>query len=433
MGPGGEILVLLALVLLNGGLAMSELAVVSARKERLRLRAEAGSRGAAAALALAADPSRLLSTIQIGITLVGVGAGAFGGATLGEDLGAALSRLPHLSRYGPPLGFGIVVAAVTVLSLVVGELVPKRVALVAPEAIACAAAPALELLARFFGPVERALSAVTEGAVRLLRLDAAAEPAVTEQEIRSLVERGAEEGVLQEAEQEMVEGVLALGDRAVGSLMTPRRDVVWLDAAASLAQIREAVSASPFGRYPVAAGDLDDPVGVVEAPDLLRAALAGGPVDLVSLARPALLLPESLPALAALEQLREARAKAALVVDEHGSVQGIVTLTDLATAVLGDFPAPGEESSAVRREDGSWLFDGTAGLQEVEESLGVGGIAEGAGGAYATVAGLVLRRFGRLPHAGQAVVAHGLRFEVVDMDGPRVDKVLVSSAGPGTA
>lgn len=434
MGPGGEILVLLALVLLNGGLAMSELAVVSSRRERLRARAEAGSRGAAAALALAADPSRLLSTIQIGITLVGVGAGAFGGATLGEDLGAALSRLPHLGRYGPPLGFGIVVAAVTLLSLVVGELVPKRVALVAPEAIACAAAPALELLARFFRPVERVLSAVTEGAVRLLRLDGSSEPAVTEEEIRSLVERGAEEGVLEEAEQEMVEGVLGLGDRTVGSLMTPRRDVVWLEAAASADELRETVSAAPHGRYPVAAGDLDEPVGVVEAPDLLRAALAGSPVDLRALARPALLVPESLPALAAVEQLREARAKAALVVDEHGSVQGIVTLTDLATAVLGDFPEPGEEASGVRREDGSWLFDGAAAVEEVEEALAVEGLAKDAGGAYATVAGLVLHRLGRIPRTGQAVVAHGLRFEVVDMDGPRVDKVLVSAAaGPGPA
>lgn len=429
MGPGGETLVLLALVLLNGGLAMSELAVVSARKERLRARAEAGSRGAAAALALAADPSRLLSTIQIGITLVGVGAGAFGGATLGEDLGAALSRLPHLASYGPPLGFGIVVAAVTVLSLVVGELVPKRVALVAPEAIASAAAPSLERLSRLFRPVERVLSAVTEGAVRLLRLDAAREPAVTEDEIRSLVERGTEEGVLEEAEQEMFEGVLGLGDRTVGSLMTPRRDVVWLDASASGEGLRETVSASPHGRYPVADGALDEPVGIVGAPDLLRAALAGGPVDLRSLARPALLVPESLPALAALEQFREARAKAALVVDEHGSVQGFVTLTDLATAVLGDFPEPGEEASAVRREDGSWLFDGSASVEEVEEALGVEGIVDEAGGGYATVAGLVLHRLGRIPRAGQSVVAHGLRFEVVDMDGPRIDKVLVSAVG----
>ncbi len=422
-----EIAVLLLLVALNGLLAMSELAVVSSRRERLRARADGGSRTASVALALAESPSRLLSTIQIGITLVGVGAGAFGGATLGEDLGAALARLPHLERYGPPIGFGVVVAAVTVLSLVVGELVPKRLALLAPEPIACAAAPVLELLARAFGPLERGLSAVTEGLVRLLPVGGAAGPSVTEDEILSLVERGAEEGVLEEAEQEMVEGVLGLGDRTVGSLMTPRRDVVWLDAAASPEALRETVSSSPHGRYAVGDGALDEPVGIVGASDLLRAALGGGPVDLRSLARPALLVPESLPALAALEQLREARAKAALVVDEHGSIQGIVTLTDLATAVLGDFPEPGEETSSVRREDGSWLFDGSASVEEVEEALGADELADEAGGAYTTVAGLVLHRLRRIPHAGQSVLAHGLRFEVVDMDGPRVDKVLVSA------
>lgn len=427
-----EIAVLILLVALNGVLAMSELAVVSARKERLRARAAGGSRGAAAALALSESPSRLLSTIQIGITLVGVGAGAFGGATLGEDLGAALGRLPHLAEVGPPLGFGLVVTVITVLSLVVGELIPKRLALLAPETIACAAAPALDLLARGFGPVERGLTAVTEGVVRLLPVGVSAGPSVTEDEIRSLVERGAEEGVLEEAEQEMLEGVLALGDRTVGSLMTPRRDVVWLDADSSPAEVHAAVSASPHGLYPVAAGDLDEPVGMVAAHHLLPAALTGTPIDLRALARPALLVPESLPALVVLEQLREARAKSALVVDEHGSVQGLVTLTDLSEAVLGAFPEPGEEASATRRDDGSWLFDGSAEVEEVEDALGVDGLAEAAAGAYSTVAGLVLHRLGRMPRAGQSVLAHGLRFEVVDMDGPRIDKVLVSTA-PGPA
>ncbi len=423
-----QIALLLLLVLVNGLLAMSELAVVSARKDRLRARAAAGSRGASVALSLAGNPSRLLSTIQIGITLVGVGAGAFGGATLGADLGTALGRLPHLEKAGPPIGFGLVVAVITVLSLVVGELIPKRVALVSPEAIACAAAPALDLLARIFGPVERALSAATEASVRLLRLDTSSEPAITEEEIRSLVERGAELGVLEAAEHEMVEGVLELADRSIGSLMTPRREVVWLEADASAERIRSLVAASPHVRYPVASRDLDDPVGFVEASDLLVQALQGGRIDLRAAARPPLLLPESLPALVALEQLREARVAAALVVDEHGSVRGLVTRSDLSEAVLGEFPEPGEEPSAVRREDGSWLFDGGAGIGEVEEALGVKGLVEPDGEAYETVAGLVLHRLGRIPRTGQSVTFHGLRFEVVDMDGPRVDKVLVSAA-----
>ena len=428
-----QIVLIGILVLLNGLLSMSELAVVSARKDRLRARSASGSRGAAIALALAGNPSRLLSTIQIGITLVGVGAGAFGGATLGEDLGAALGRLPHMEAAGPPIGFGFVVAVITVLSLVVGELIPKRLALLSPEAIACAAAPALDLLARLFGPVERLLSGATEASVRLLRLDTSSEPSVTEEEIRSLVERGADEGVLAEREHEMFEGVLGLGDRSVGSLMTPRREVAWLDAGASDEAVRAVVAAAPHGRYPVAAGDLDEPVGVVEASDLLVQALGGGRLDLRAVARPPLLLPESLPALVALEQLREARVAAALVVDEHGSVRGLVTRSDLSETVLGEFPEPGEEASATRRDDGSWLFDGTVAIEDVEEAFGAGDLGDPDGETYETVAGLVLHRLGRIPRTGQSVTFRGLRFEVVDMDGPRVDKVLVSALPPKPA
>lgn len=421
------------LILLNGLLAMSELAVVSSRKDRLRARAASGSRGAAVALDLAENPSRFLSTIQIGITLVGVGAGAIGGATVGEDLGAALGRLPYLEKVGPPIGFGIVVAVITILSIVVGELIPKRVALVSPEAIASAAAPALDLLARAFGPVERALTAVTEASVRLLRLDTSEEPAVTEEEIRSLVERGTTVGVLEEAEQEMFEAVLRLGDRTIGSLMTPRREVVWIDANAGPEKVRALVAASPHARYPVAAKDLDDPVGVVETADLLAQLLQNGRIDLRAAARPPLLLPESLPALSALEQLREARVAAALVVDEHGTVRGLVTRSDLSEAILGEFPDPGEEASATRRDDGSWLFDGDVPIEDVEEALGVAGLGDPDGEAYETVAGLVLHRLGRIPRTGQSVTHRGLRFEVVDMDGHRVDKILVSSAGPTPA
>ncbi len=428
-----QIVLIGILVLLNGLLSMSELAVVSARKDRLRARSASGSRGATIALALAENPSRLLSTIQIGITLVGVGAGAFGGATLGEDLGAALGRLPHMEAAGPPIGFGFVVAVITVLSLVVGELIPKRLALLSPEAIACAAAPALDLLARLFGPVERLLSGATEASVRLLRLDTSSEPSVTEEEIRSLVERGADEGVLAEREHEMFEGVLGLGDRSVGSLMTPRREVAWLDAGASGEAVRAVVAAAPHGRYPVAAGDLDEPVGVVEASDLLVQALGGGRLDLRAVARPPLLLPESLPALVALEQLREARVAAALVVDEHGSVRGLVTRSDLSETVLGEFPEPGEEASATRRDDGSWLFDGTVAIEDVEEAFGAGDLGDPDGETYETVAGLVLHRLGRIPRTGQSVTFRGLRFEVVDMDGPRVDKVLVSALPPKPA
>ena len=427
-----EALLILFLVLLNGVLAMAEIAVVSARKTRLQQLAEDGDAGAAAAFALAEAPTPFLSTVQIGITLVGILAGAFSGATIGEELGARLSALPVIGKYGNALGFGFVVAVVTYLSLILGELVPKRIALRAPERIASAVARPMRRLVRLCGPLEQFLTGSTELVVRLLRLRPADESAVTEDEIRGLIEKGTEAGVFAESEQDMVEGVLDLADRRVATLLTPRNEVVWLDASDTPDKIRSKLSASPHARYPVARGDLDGLLGVAHAKDLLIQLLSNGSVSLETVLRPPLVVPESLTALKALEQFRTAGQQLAFVVDEHGSIQGLFTLNDLVSAVVGDIAEPGVpgDPDAVRREDGSWLVDGRISMERLEEILEVEDLDDRDEHAYSTLAGFLIHRLGRIPAVGHHLTWHGLRFEVVDLDGRRIDRVLVSR-GPG--
>ena len=423
-----EALLILLLILLNGVLAMAEIAVVSARKTRLQQLAEDGDEGAAAAFALAEAPNPFLSTIQIGITLIGILAGAFSGATIGAELGARLSTLSVIGNYGNVLGFGVVVAIVTYLSLIIGELVPKRIALAAPERIASAMARPMRGLARLCGPLERFLTGSTEMVIRLLRLPPVDETPVTEDEIRGLIEKGTEAGVFAEAEQDMVEGVLDLGDRRVATLMTPRNEVVWLDASDSPEEIRSKLSASPHARYPVARGDLEGLVGVVHAKDLLVQLLSNAPVNLESVLRPPLIVPGSLTALKALEQFRSAGQQLAFVVDEHGGIQGLFSLNDLVSAVVGDIAEPGVpgDPEAIQREDGSWLLDGRISIERLEELLKVEDLEDGDEHAYSTLAGFLIHQFGRIPTVGQHLTWRGLRFEVVDLDGRRVDRVLVS-------
>lgn len=423
-----EALLILGLIVLNGVLAMAEIAVVSARKSRLQQLAADGDVGAAAAFDLAEAPTPFLSTVQIGITLVGILAGAFSGATIGEELGAQLATIPAIGKYGNALGFGIVVAIVTYLSLILGELVPKRIALTAPERIASAMARPMRGLARLCGPLERFLSGSTELVVRLLRIRPANEAPVTEDEIRGLFEKGTEAGVFEEAEQSMVEGVLDLGDRRVSTLMTPRKEVVWLDISDDPERLRSRLSASPHARYPVAKGDLDGLLGVVHAKDLLMQLLSNVPVNLEAVLRPSLVVPDSLTALKALEQFRAGGQQLAFVVDEHGAIQGLFTLNDLVSTVVGDMQEPGvqENPDAVRREDGSWLLDGRIDLERLEEILDVEGFDDGDEHAYSTLAGFLIHRLGRIPAVGQHLTWRGLRFEVVDLDGRRVDRVLVS-------
>jgi putative hemolysin len=420
-----EILVVLALVLLNGYFAMSELAVVSARPARLEARARTGGRGARLALALAREPGRMLSTVQIGITLVGVVAGAFGGATLAEPLDDLIARVPTLAPVSAELAYTVVVVAITYLSLIIGELVPKHLALRAPERIAALVAPTVDLLSRISTPAVWLLESSSRLVLRLLGSEAQPAETVTEEEVRILIAEGARTGVFHQQEQEMIGRVLRLADRPMRAIMTPRVELVWLDVEDDPDEIARVIRESGHSRFVVARGGLDDVLGVVHVRGLLEACLAGQTLDLQAAVRPMLVVPDGMPVLRALEALREARVSMALVVDEYGEVEGIVTVEDLLEAVVGDMPEHrlGEEPAIVRREDGSLLMDGLLATDEVRLALGPDSLPDET--SYHTLAGFVLAQLGRVPTEGQSVVYQGWRFEVVDMDGRRIDKVLV--------
>ncbi|HMR33711.1 MAG TPA: hemolysin family protein [Geminicoccaceae bacterium] len=418
-----EILVVIGLVVLNGLFAMSELAVVSARRARLQGLADAGNRGARTAIELQSDPTRFLSTVQVGITLIGVLAGAYSGATLAAVLGDHLTGWGLSSTTAHALAIGLVVVAITYLSLIIGELVPKRLALADAAGVAARVAPPMRLLSRLGGPLIWLLEGSTELVLRLLGRGGQPAAHVTEEEIKALVAEGAEVGVLHEAERDMIEGVLRLADRPVRAVMTPRVDVVWLDAAAGADEIREALSRRGHSRLPVCRGALDDIVGIVHARDIALAYMQDGPVKLAGLARQPLVVPEGTPVLRLIERFRATPAQMALVVDEYGSIEGIVTPADLLSAIAGAFPEGGRDfAEAVRREDGSWLVDGRMDIHQVERVLGVTGMAEGH--EFSTLAGFVLWGLRRVPKVAEELAWRGWRFEVVDMDGRRIDKVL---------
>ncbi|MGF1624909.1 MAG: hemolysin family protein [Alphaproteobacteria bacterium] len=425
-----EIAVLVALTLLNGLFAMSELALVSSRKVRLRQMAEQGSPGARAALRLIDDPTRFLSTVQIGITMVGVVAGAYGGATLGERFGAVLEGLPVLGGYGGTIGVGVVIVAITYLSIVLGELVPKRIALKSPERVAAAAARPMRLLSRAAAPFVWLLGTSTDLLLRLLGLQGARDATVTEEEIRSLITEGTLAGIFVPAEKEMIDGVLRLGDQRVRAIMTPRPDVVWLDIDGPPEAVLERIVAGGHSRYPVCRGTVDEVVGIVHSRDLLDRALRGLPFDLAAgMVRP-MVVHDGISILRLLELMKASKMHMAMVADEYGSIEGLATMTDIMETVAGDLPDHGEESEpdAVRRDDGSWLVEGSMPIDAFETVTGLRGIRGQAG--YHTIAGFVLDRLGRLPRTGDTLVHQGSRFEVVDMDGRRIDKILVVPATP---
>ena len=430
-----QIIIVLLLIVVNGLFAMSEIAIISARKARLRQKADEGDHKARAALELAETPNRFLSTAQIGITLIGILAGAFGGATLAEELGAYLGRIPPLKPYGEVIGLVIVVLATTYLSLVIGELVPKRLALNNPERIAAAIAAPMRALSVIAYPAVRLLSLSTELVLRILGIRPSAEPPITEEEINVLLEQGTEAGIFQEAEQDMVESVLLLDERRAAGLMTPRPEVVWLDIDDPPDEIRRKMIASPYSRFPVCRGSLDDVLGEVEARDLLARNLCGESFDLKSLLQKPLYVPETMPALKVLEAFKKSGTQMALVIDEYGSIQGLVTLKDILEAIVGDIPSAEElaEPQVVQREDGSWLLDGMLPVEEFREILGIGELPGEEQGLYQTIAGFVMTQLGRIPSAAEHFEWGGLRFEVMDMDGNRVDKVLVAPAKKANA
>ncbi|WP_458425097.1 hemolysin family protein [Methylorubrum extorquens] len=420
-------MVALILILLNGVFSLSELAVVSARKPRLRMMAVQRKAGARAALALAEEPGRFLSTVQIGITLIGVLSGAFSGATLGQRMADILRNHGLSERIAEPLGYGLVISTITYLSVVVGELAPKNFALRSPERIACLVAQPMTLISRVTGPVVWVLDASTKLIFRLLGGSTEAAEAVTEEEVRTVVAEAETAGVIDTDERKMIGGVLRLGERSVRGVMTPRTDVEWLDLSEEPEAVRDALLVAVHSRLPVAEGKPDDILGVLQVRDLLPDLLKGQPIDVRAHIRQAPVLPDQLNALDALSLLQEAEIPIALVHDEYGHFDGVLTPADILDAIAGSFRADNADldPEAVRREDGSWLLSGSMPVDEMADQLR---ITLPARRDYQTVGGLVVASLQRLPSTGEAMQIEGWRFEVVDMDGRRVDKVLAVRA-----
>jgi len=413
-------------VIANGVFSMAELAVVSARKARLRQRAEDGSHGAKVALELAGNPDDFLSTVQVGITMIGTLAGAFGGATIAEKLAVDLKQWPAIAAYSDSIAITVVVLIISYLSLIIGELVPKNLALSNAEGIACALAPLMSWLSRLGSPAVRFLTFSTRMVMKLIPIKANTEAPVTEEEIRALIAQGTEHGTFEEAEQDLVEGVFRLGDRRIVDLMQPRGKVASLDLRKDWSVNRETLRKHSHSRFPVVDGDLDRVVGVVHVKELYLAMDAGQTIDLRALATQPIILPEQTPALDLLEQFQQTGGQMALVVDEHGGIQGMVTMSDLMDAVAGALR--GSKASGrptiQQREDGSWLVDGALPVHEMLEELKLREVP-GEEDDFATVGGLILAHLHRLPVPGDHFVVDGWRFEVLDMDGNRIDKVLV--------
>lgn len=424
---GLEITLIVLLVLANGGFSMAEMAVVSSRKSRLRQRTEEGRAGAAVALELAENPHDFLSTVQIGITMIGTLAGAFGGATVAEKLAAYLGGFPETAAHAASLSITIVVLAISYLSLILGELVPKSIALGNPEGIASVLAPPMKWLSKLGSPAVRFLSLSTRVALKLLPVRPNKEAPITEEEIKMLIAQGTEHGTFEEVEQEMVEGVFRLGDRRAVELMTPRGNVAWLDLEDSWEVNREVIAESAYSRFPVAEGGLDRVIGVVHVKELFLSRQSGEPPDLRKLARTALFVPELMPALDILERFQKSGEQMALVVDEHGGIEGVATLTDLMEAVVGDLRGPGHSTQAriVRRDDDSWLVDGSLPISDLVEELDLREDLVDEGG-FNTVGGFILAHLRRIPSAGDSFESGGWRFEVLDMDRNRIDKVLIT-------
>ena len=428
-----ELLIALVLILFNGAFAVSELAIVSSRRARLKALADAGRRGAATALALHEDPGRFLSTVQIGITLIGIMAGAYSGAGLGELLSQWLAARGLSAGVAHPLGYGLVVVVITYLSVVVGELVPKQLALREPEPIACAVAPTMRVLASYTAPVTAVLDASTRAIFALLGKSTAPPSAVTEEELKTLVTEAASSGVIEGAEHEMIAGVLRLGDRSARTVMTPRTDVEWLDATLPPDEIAAELRVAHHSRLPIMSGITDDVMGVVQLRELLPVLLAGQPWELKDFIREVPVIPDTMQALDVLNVLRTALVPLALVHDEYGHFEGVVTPADLLDAIAGAFQADtgADDPDAVPRADGSWLL---AGSMPADEMAARFHIALPERRTYHTVAGFVVEQLKHLPVTGECVEAFGWSFEVVDLDGRRIDKVLASKlAGEGRA
>lgn len=421
-----EVVVILLLIGVNGIFAMTEIALISARRTRLERLASHGNRRAALALDLASHPDLFLSTVQIGITMVGILAGAFGGATIAEQIDQRLEQFPRLDPYSEVIAIGSVVLVITYLSLVVGELVPKRIALNAPEKVAVATAPLMRSMSRLATPAVWLLSKSTHLVLKVLRIRETTEPPITEEDLRALLRKGAAAGTIPKGEQEVVERVFRLGDRPVEAIMSPRAEIEWLDLRQPLEKIRQQALASTHTRFPVADEHLDHLSGVIQAKDLWSVPVDAAEKIRTQLIQP-LYIPASLPAFRLLELFRETKIHVAIVLDEYGSLRGMVTPSDILEALVGALPQPGEEpeTAVVAREDGSFLVDAALGMDEVKGLLGVSTVEGEKGEGYQSLAGYLIEQIRRIPRVGDVVEKSGFRFEIVDMDGKRVDRILI--------
>ena len=423
MSISSEILIILVLILINGILAMSEAAMLASRKAKLQQLVNEGDKSAHAVLELLKNPNVFLSTIQIVITLIGVFAGAVGGATIAEALTLQFVRIDAIAEFAETISFGIVVISITILTIWLGELVPKRLGMHSPERIAKFVAGPMAILSMLFSPLIKLMSWGTELILTLFGVKPSTEPPITEEELQVLIDQGTQAGVFEEAEQDMVEGVFSLGDQRVYSLMTPRTEIVWLDVSDATEEILEKIASSPYSRFPIRQDSLETIIGIVKSRDLLVTTLSKKEINLKELARPAFFIPETMLASRALEVLKKNNTEMLLVVDEFGGVQGLLTINDILEEIVGQIEV--SEPQATQRQDGSWLLDGMLEVDEFKDIFDLGNLPHE--DEYETLSGFVMTSLGRVPQTADHFEWNNLRFEVMDMDGRRVDKVLVTT------
>ena len=420
---GTELIFIAFLIAMNNLLAMTEAALLAVRKARLQQRVNEGDKKAAIVLKLVDNPNQFLSVIQIGITLIDVLTGAVTGATLAVMLSRFFESIPVLAPYSDNIGLALGVLLVTYFSIILGELVPKRLAIQNPEKVASRFASPMLLFTKLLAPVVRFLSFSTNMVLRLIGIRPSNEPPVTEEEIHVLLDQGTQAGIFEEAEQDMVAGVFSLNDRRVYSLMTPRTEILWLDVRDTTDEILKKLAEGPYSRFPVCQSSLDNVLGIVKARELLTRSLAGEAIHLKECLSPALFIPETTFASRALEIFKESNKELVLVIDEFGGVTGLLTINDVIEEIVGDIEIG--EPQVTQRQDGSWLLDGMLDIDEFKELFNLGILPNE--DDYETLAGFVMTSLGKIPHASDQFEWEGLRFEVVDMDARRVDKVLVST------
>jgi putative hemolysin len=430
-----DVALLAFLILLNGAFAMSEMALTASRRARLQVMLETGESGAQAAMDLHDNPTKFLSTVQIGITSIGVLNGIVGESAFAAPLARWLGSVVAISERAASISAtALVVIIITFATIIFGELVPKRLGQMYPETVARLVAPTMEGLSLIARPFVRLLTVCTEATLRLLGIRRGPDRSVTEEEIAASLEEGLDAGVIEAKEHQMVRNVFRLDDRQVGSMMIPRTEIVWLDTAVSADEVLRQISEEEHSRYPVCRDGLSDVLGVISAQSLLQQALRGEPLSLTNGLQPPVFVPETLSGMELLDHFRESSAQIVFVVDEYGEVQGMITVRDVLEAITGEFTTPTDGTAwAVQRDDGSWLFDGLIPVPELKDRLGLKDLPEEDRGRYNTLAGMVMLLLGRLPGTADSVEWQGWRFEVVDLDGKRVDKVLATTLAPQSA